>query len=1057
MTIDGLVPRSAAGASDTSHTALTDQLADELAGFRRVATLAPPPSAPYQSWLAAGRGLLDATRGLVAVRDAQGRLVVEGIEGDGGGLRGGDVIDDARIDRAIDQGVTVATLGGQSSSDGRADLGPDPVVIAPIWSDGSAVGAVVFQSAGRQVPHAALDLALIDLCADGVGRVYERGQRPIGGLVGVADPWDLLPDVVVRLDAEGHQIDARGVAAHGVFDPCAKVRRADDAADSATALAVRSAVSGALRSGAVRTVHFSTSTRRDGRQVEARFVPAGDDQVLCVVRDVTDRHRLEQSLVEQVSFATLLSSIATRLLCTPDESLDEGIVLALREIARFTNADGAALYEQDAGATAFHRTHTWGDDGGSGSALLGDDAAEWLATRFALAPFVVLGGAAAVVDPPPPAILTGAPGDGVLWLRLGHPDAPTGGVLLRWTGDHPGEPAGITGMSEAGASVFEGAIQRRRVAALGLDYSSVAEAIARNDDLSSVLEQVADLVARHTLGAAVAVLLVEANGFTLAAGGQPGWRSWFQALPVDLTSPYGQVAATGQPVLVADATREPRFRGRTVPVDGYRAVQVLPIHTGSGHDVPALLVVLGGSASGVMPRDPVRTSAVSLISIAMERVADQDRLAYQATHDPLTGVGNRAALNDRLTGALERARHSGRRVGLLYCDLDGFKEVNDRHGHDHGDRLLVEVAARVRRAVRPEDLVARTGGDEFVVVCEDLDSVDQAAVIAEQVHAMVEDVPVDLGDLLYSVEMSVGVALADPVLDDPDRLLRAADLAMYQAKSQARGDDGTGRAASRTRSRFTVDLVRAISSDELDVHYQGVVDRRGFLVSVDALLRWPDSGLGDVAPDRVARAAAESGYAAALGRWFRRKTLSDRALLAAEVEGRHDADTPPIELAVSAADLLSMGFEVGLLEDLHEYGTSPEALVLRVQAADLRRSDVRNVVRTVADQGLAVTVDGFGSASLSLTDLARMPLAGARFGSEVVGQVTDDRAFAEVVRSLTSLCKGVGWRSQAAGVTSDREASMLLELGVERIQGPLVGDPLPIDAFARWLGGHTGD
>ena len=244
-------------------------------------------------------------------------------------------------------------------------------------------------------------------------------------------------------------------------------------------------------------------------------------------------------------------------------------------------------------------------------------------------------------------------------------------------------------------------------------------------------------------------------------------------------------------------------------------------------------------------------------------------MAHQATHDPLTGVGNRAALVQRLESALVAGRESGRRVAVLYADLDGFKDVNDRYGHDHGDRLLIEVARRIRSAVRSGDLVARSGGDEFVVVCENLDSIDQAAVIAENVHVAVEDEPVELGDVALPVAMSVGVALADPVLDDADRLLRVADLAMYEAKGRGGRKDEDREAAKQGGARFTVDLVRAISRGDLEIHQQPILALDDVLVGVEVLLRWPGRGHRLVGPERVARAAAEAGYAAALGRWVR--------------------------------------------------------------------------------------------------------------------------------------------------------------------------------------------
>ena len=351
--------------------------------------------------------------------------------------------------------------------------------------------------------------------------------------------------------------------------------------------------------------------------------------------------------------------------------------------------------------------------------------------------------------------------------------------------------------------------------------------------------------------------------------------------------------------------------------------------------------------------------------------------------------------------------------------------------------------------MRTGDLVARSGGDEFVVVCENLDSADQAAVIAEKVHAAVEDQPVELGDASLSVVMSVGVALADPVLDDADRLLRVADLAMYEAKGRGARAEGDRSPQRGLRSRFTVDLVRAISSGALEVHQQPILAFDGRLDGVEVLLRWPGTGHRAVGPERVTRVAAEAGYAAALGRWVRRRALEERSRWPESVAtgGR----VPRVHVNVAAADALSVGFVVGVLEDLREAGAEADDLVLEFQAGDLRRPDVLDVVAELGRHGVTMMVDGLGGGGLPLTDLVRLPLRGARLGTRITKNLASDPAMSSVAGALVAMCHGVGWVAHSVGIETEAQYLRAQDLGFDAVQGWLVGAAMSTVDLAVWL------
>ncbi len=321
------------------------------------------------------------------------------------------------------------------------------------------------------------------------------------------------------------------------------------------------------------------------------------------------------------------------------------------------------------------------------------------------------------------------------------------------------------------------------------------ESIARNAPVTASLSLVRDLLVANTPGAEVVVLTVGPTGFSVVADDPRDARSsWYGALPLDLSNPYGQAVVTGEPVEVASISTDPRFGPDVAPDDGFDSLSVVPVRSSVHGQTVAVVALRGRQPSATVLHPAVRAAALALIVVAIDRDHDLRRLAHQATHDPLTDVGNRAGLLDRLHVALARSRRSGRRVAVLFCDLDGFKAVNDRFGHDVGDRMLVEVASRIRGGVRPSDTVARTGGDEFVVVCDDLDDLAQAQAIADRVTQAVEGSPVRVDGTDLGVAISIGIALADAVLDTPDRLLHAADVAMYRAK-----EDGRGRAPGADR------------------------------------------------------------------------------------------------------------------------------------------------------------------------------------------------------------------------------------------------------------------
>lgn len=1067
--------------------ARADQLADDLAALHRVATLPPGlPEERLQEWLGAARQALDAPVGLVLV-STEGGLTVwasntdpRADRGGPGSLSVGDSVVDHRVETSMARAATVAVLAGGGSTGGGAskpaDLGDGAVVVCPLWVSGRVSGAAVFVAPPERPAFSAWALACADIAADGVARVLEH-QRDVLSLDS-AESWAdavlrLIPDPVFRLDALGHAV-VDGVAEPEVFDPCRGVRAPGGCADAASVELVQESVATSLDERSVCTAKFSAGTAPDDSMIEARFVPTGTGDVLCIVRDVTDLHRVEAALAEQVAFEGLVGALSTRLIGGAAGALDEAIEAGLADVAAFFGADVASIRELSDDGGSLHLTHRWSASDGSAGASRGErvDATDLERLTGADGSMHVFRRADEDHDVPSGFRCNGA--KAVLWVRLGQ-GRHFGGVLgLEWQRTEPPVLESSLGLVDAAADPFHGAVRRRGVAVLAEGQSNVFESIARGEPVESSLTKARQLLDRAILGGEALLLTVGDEGVAMLPDPALGdWGAWFEALPLDLGNPYGQAVVTGEPVLVVDARSDPRFGDRSVPDDSFRSINIQPVRSRRDGRPAALIVLLGRDPVLVTAPRAVRDSVVSLVSVALERDSDLRRLAHQATHDPLTGVGNRAALLDRLHVTLARAQRSGLAAAVLYCDLDGFKSVNDEWGHDRGDRLLVEVAARIRSAVRPGDTVSRAGGDEFVVVCEDLEHRDQASAIAQRICSAVEDTPVDLGEVHLEVRISVGVAIADLVLDDPDRLLRAADLAMYESKGRQRRPrtvtaDGTATSdvlernrgfdavRAPTSERFLVDLGSALVNGSLLLHQQPLVRRDGSLAGVEALVRWPEDEHGTLGPERIVSGAAELGMAGVLGRWVRRGALAARTEWpwTDRSANRGTRRPPPVHLNVSAAELVTPGFLGDLVDDLRHFDATADDLVIEIREKDLHRPDVAAMLDDLRQLEVPVIVDGVGRDGLSLLDLAGLPVRGIKVGNAVVRRLEQDPVALEVVRAWVLLAHGLGWQSLAVGVETDGQRAVLFGFGIDAVQGSNVTMPMAQDDFHSWLTEH---
>jgi diguanylate cyclase (GGDEF)-like protein/PAS domain S-box-containing protein len=459
--------------------------------------------------------------------------------------------------------------------------------------------------------------------------------------------------------------------------------------------------------------------------------------------------------------------------------------------------------------------------------------------------------------------------------------------------------------------------------------------------------------------------------------------------------------------------------------------------------------------------DPAVAGIVGNVRDITERAEAAAQLAWQAFHDQLTGLPNRALLMDRIGQALERTRRRGERVALLFVDLDRFKHVNDERGHEAGDHLLVEVASRLRRTVRAGDTVARLGGDEFVVVAEGGDEIDIAA-LADRIRAALE-VPVAFVDG-SSLPLSASIGMAYDAGHPPERLLRDADAALYRAKEKGRNRvevfNEALRVAAQRRATVEATLRRALDDGRIVVHHQPIVSLDdGSVVGTEALVRVPSAD-GRLEPPREYIAVAEDrGLIVPLGEAVLDAVGRDLARWRAERDPSRPV--PFVAVNVSARQLGSPAYASRLAATLDRHGLRPRDLVIEFTEDTVIGAD-RSTGRTIDslhEMGVRLWLDDFGTGYSSLAYLKRFPMDALKLDRSFVAGLGEDHSDTEIVRAVLALGRSLGLSVVAEGVETTRQLALLRDLGCPRAQGFLLGVPAPpdqLDPVGRDLPALTG-
>lgn len=437
-----------------------------------------------------------------------------------------------------------------------------------------------------------------------------------------------------------------------------------------------------------------------------------------------------------------------------------------------------------------------------------------------------------------------------------------------------------------------------------------------------------------------------------------------------------------------------------------------------------------------------------------EREEFQQRLAHEASHDGLTKLPNRNAVLRHLDSAMARTRRADTSLALLFIDLDEFKSINDRYGHHAGDQVLQETARRLLDSIRDGDLAGRLGGDEFLVVAEPIAGIDAASALAKRIQNNVTR-PIIIDGVSVIPKISVGIGLADGFLSS-EELLRDADLAVYRAKSLGKGAidvcDENLRGEVRARDEIELAIRDALDNEQFELHYQAALNAATMeLSSFEALLRWDRPGHGRIPPDVFIPVAERTELILEIDRWV---------LNAAVAQLQEWSDHPDLSNSTVAINISSRHLGSGQLYNdvrsaLETHGVSPSRLTLEVTETAILEDMIAagRELTTLRDYGVQVSLDDFGTGYMSLAHLRGLPVDVLKIDRSFVASMESDADYT-LIHLIVKTGHLLNVAITAEGVETDRQASLLAEMGCDNLQGFLYSHPVNATATAAWVANH---
>jgi diguanylate cyclase (GGDEF)-like protein/PAS domain S-box-containing protein len=433
---------------------------------------------------------------------------------------------------------------------------------------------------------------------------------------------------------------------------------------------------------------------------------------------------------------------------------------------------------------------------------------------------------------------------------------------------------------------------------------------------------------------------------------------------------------------------------------------------------------------------------IVVINDVTERKKSEQRIAFMAHHDALTGLANRAAVTQQIEEAAARQRRRGDSFTVLLLDLDRFKHVNDTLGHSAGDALLRQAAARLKALLRETDVLARLGGDEFAIIQSGETSQREAAsALADRIIEIFAN-PFDIDGNEVNIGTSIGIALAPEHGTNPDSLLKMADMALYGAKSAGRNgyrffDPDMG-AAADARLALENELRRAIAQNELELHYQPIIDTKTRRIcSAEALIRWRHPTKGLIAPDNFIPLAEDTGMIAQIGMWVLRTACSDAATWPAEVK---------VAVNLSPVQFRKTNLADAVMSALAEAGLPPERLEVEITETALIESaaECLPALHRFKNAGIAIALDDFGTGYSSLSQLTMFPFDKIKIDKSFTQNLTKRAECAAIISAALTLAQNLDIATTAEGVETNDQYKLLRLAGVTSLQGYLFQRPCPV-------------